>query len=82
MLDFCLMHIHYGEMTSLPEGNPSVYEYFQNGVFSVQIGDHSDLSNTCQRRQSTWTAGGTWGSISNQEQLASNTSLPGTVVRV
>ena len=41
VLHFCLMPIQYGEMTSLSEGNPDVFEYFQKGVFSLQIADHN-----------------------------------------
>ena len=35
------MPVYYAEMTRSPENYPSVYEHFQDGGCSVQIGDHN-----------------------------------------
>ena len=96
VLDVSLIPIHYGEMTSLPEGNPDVFEYFQSKVFSVHIGDHNpfgqipaDQTMTETVNKETQTAGETQGfslkprgSASNQAQLANTASLPSTLACV
>ena len=79
VLDVSLIPIHYGEMTSLPEGNPDVFEYFQSKVFSVHIGDHNpfgqipaDQTMTETVNKETQTAGETQGFSLKPRGSASN----------